>query len=122
MSLERTPSNTTTLYATTSRGSTIVPGDPAAPRRPSADTPKLGKGVTQAKIDELVGAGFAEGQVSSILHASKGDMGKARLVLTHGRDHEGNIDEGCKLCVDKPKKKSLFMAAVEGSVPGSGVF
>ncbi|WOO85685.1 uncharacterized protein LOC62_07G009181 [Vanrija pseudolonga] len=141
MSLERTPSNTTTLYSTTSRTSTIVPahGQPAD-RRPlheatgdrppvhdtSADTrrsleaPKLGKGVTQAKIDELVAAGFQQGQVLSTLHASKGDMTKARLVLTHGRDHLGAPDEQCTLCGYKPKKKGRFMGALDGIMIGGG--
>lgn len=138
MSLERTPSNTTTLYSTTSRTSTIVPAptaerrllhevtgdrppvhDSSASRRRSLE-PKLGKGVTQAKVDELVAAGFQQGQVVSTLHASKGDMAKARLVLTHSRDHLGAPDEQCSLCGYKPKKKGRFMGAFDGIMIGGG--
>lgn len=109
MSLERTPSNTDTLFSVFSNTSTIVPGrDAAVPndspvrdaRRPSlAD--KLKAKISPAPnpaLERLVDEGFDRALAKRALSRMNNDEERARFGLIHLRDHKARLDPNCPAC------------------------
>ncbi|WOO85684.1 uncharacterized protein LOC62_07G009180 [Vanrija pseudolonga] len=107
MSLERTTSNTDTLFSVFSDTSTIVPARDAAPevqargdgRRPSlADKLKAKISPPNPALERLVAEGFDRALAKRALGRLNNDEERARFGLTHLRDHKARLDPNCPAC------------------------
>ncbi|KAL1405335.1 hypothetical protein Q8F55_008964 [Vanrija albida] len=99
MPLDRTHSNTGTLQSVVSDSSTVAPR-PSASAKPGFFKRKLNNvlGVPNPDaVDSLVLEGFGEDAVRDALKYCKGDVGFARRIVVHERDHTA-CDESCFIC------------------------